>query len=199
MNAEDIRPSRWYYGLAGFVFLAGGALFALLLFKNLSGLADKLKQVVVPGKSEITLTEPGGYTIFYEYQSVVGNRVYSTERNLSGLECALVSKDTRAKVALSRASTNSTYAVGGRSGESIFDFRIERPGTYELSAWYPEGREGPEVVLAVGHDFTTKLLLTIFGGLGILFGSIALAVAIALVTFIKREKAEKRLKGSLAS
>lgn len=199
MNGEDIRPSRGYYGLAGLVLVAGGALFALLLFKNLSGLADKLKQVVVPGKSEITLTEPGEYTIFYEYQSVVGNRVYSTERNLSGLECALVSKDTRAKVALSRTSTNSTYTVGGRSGESIFDFRIERTGTYELSAWYPEGREGPEVVLAVGHDFTTKLLLTIFGGLGILFGSIALAVAIALVTFIKREKAEKRLKGSLAS
>jgi len=198
MDDQRIRPSRWYYACAGVVFVAGWVLFGLLLIKNLSGMGAKLQQVVVPGEAEITLREPGEYTIFYEYQSVVGNRVYSTEQNLSGLECELVSKAKNARIALSPSSMNSTYELGGRSGKSVFEFRIIQPGVYELSAGYPEGQQGPEVVLAVGKDFTARMLMTIFGGLALVFGSIGIAVAITVVTLIKRGKAKKQLNASQA-
>jgi hypothetical protein len=198
MDDQRMSPSRWYYALAGVVFVAGWVLFALLLIKNLSGMGAKLQQVVVPGGADITLREPGEYTIFYEYQSVVGNRVYSTEENLSGLQCELVSKAKNSKIALSPSSVNSTYELGARSGKSAFDFRIDQPGVYELSAGYPEGKQGPEVVLAVGRDFTARMLMTIFGGIALVFGSIGIAVAIALVTLIKRGKAKKQLKASHA-
>jgi len=194
MSDQNIKPSRWYYALAVIVFIIGSALFAWLLFKNLSGLTDRLMQVIVPGTAVITLNEPGKYTIFYEYQSVVGNRVYSTGQNLSGLECALISKATGSPVPLSRSSTNSTYSVGGRSGVSVLDFTVKEPGTYEFSAWYSEGQEGPQIVLAIGHGFTGKLLKIILGGLAILFVSIAIGVVIAVVTFSKRRKAKGQVQ-----
>lgn len=193
MDDQKISPSHWYYALAGVVFVAGWVLFALLLIKSLSGLGAKLQQVVVPGEADITLRERGEYRIFYEYQSVVGNRVYSTEENLSGLKCDLVSKATNSKIALSPSSVNSTYELDGRSGKAVFQFSIDQPGVYQLSAGYPKGQQGPEIVLAVGKDFTARLLLTIFGGIALVFASFAIAVAIALIAFLKRSKKKERM------
>jgi hypothetical protein len=88
---------------------------------------------------------------------------------------------------------SSTYEFGGRSGRSIFDFRIDQPGVYALSAGYPQGQPGPEVVLAVGKDFTTGLFTTILGALALVFGSMGIAVAITLITLLKRSKNKKLL------
>jgi hypothetical protein len=128
MNGQEIRPGRWYYGLAAVVFISGWVLFGLFLYRNLSGISSKLQQVVVPGKTQLSLDRPGSYTIYYEQESVVGSKVYSTSRSLSGLECTVTAKATGEEVALSRAAVSSRYSVGGRSGYSVFDFKIDRPG-----------------------------------------------------------------------
>lgn len=194
MSNQNITPSRWYYGLAIVVFIIGCSLFTLFLFNSLRGLTEALTQVVVPVKSEITFPETGRYTIFYEYQSVVGNRLYYTGEGLSGLHCTLTSKVTGYRIALSRPMTRSTYSLGNRKGVSVLEFNIDRPGIYEFSASYPKGQEGPEIVLAMGQGFVKKLLKTIFGGLAIFFGSGAIAIAIAVVTVLKRQKARKQLE-----
>ena len=194
MNHFEVEegPGRWYYGLGGAVLVAGCVYFGVFLWQNISRIGENLTQLVAPGKSQLTLSKPGKYTIFHEYQSVVGNKVYSTSRELSGLECSLVSMSTGAEIALSPSAMNSTYSLRSRSGVSVLDFQIESPGTYELSAQYSGGREGPEVVLAVGQGFAEDIFKTVFGALGILFGSIGLAVAIIVITLIKRDKAKKR-------
>lgn len=194
MNHFDVeeRPGRWYYGLAAAVFVGGFVFFGVFLWKNLSRIGESLTQVVVPGKSQLTLSKPGKYSIFYEHRSVVGNKIYSTGEDISGLECSLVSMRTGSEIALTPSTVNSTYSLGGRSGVSFLDFQIESPGAYELSAKYSDGREGPEVVLAVGQGFAGEIVATVFGGLGIVFGSIGLAVAIMVITLIKRDKARKR-------
>ena len=194
MSNQNIKPSRWYYGLAIVVFIIGGSLFTLFLFNSLSGLTGALTQVVVPVKNDITFPETGKYTIFYEYQSVVGNRLYFTGESLSGLQCTLASKVTGYRIALSRPLTRSTYSLGGRKGVSVLEFNIDQPGIYAFSASYPEGQEGPEVVLAMGQGFLKNLMGTIFSGLAIFFGSGAIAAAIIVVTSLKRQKAKKQLE-----
>ena len=63
MGSQTIKPSRWYYGLAALVVLVGVASMVLVLYKYVSGITKSLTQVVAPGKAEITLSEPGTYTI----------------------------------------------------------------------------------------------------------------------------------------
>ena len=48
----------------------------------------------MPGSGDITLQQTGKYTIFYEYRSVVGNRIYSTGENIPGIIVNITSKDT---------------------------------------------------------------------------------------------------------
>lgn len=59
--------------------MVGSVFLFSTVFSNLNDMAEIPSiQVVVPGSSNITLSQPGKYTIFYEYRSVVGNRIYST-------------------------------------------------------------------------------------------------------------------------
>jgi len=198
MNGQEIRPGRWMYGLAGIIFISGWVFFAIFLFKNLSRIPEKLQQVVVPGKTQITLATPGSYTIFHEHHSVVGSRVYATAGNISGLECRLVSRATGAEIPLSPTLASETYNLGNRSGVAILEFKIDQPGVYDFWTGYGNGAEGPQTVLAIGQGFVTALLTTVFGSLAIVFGGIGLATAIAVYTAVKRHQALKRAQDRYA-
>jgi hypothetical protein len=178
------------------VLAAGVGLFAGILYKGLGGIGNKLQQVLAPGETDVTLDAPGNYTIFYESQSIMGGKLYSTDESISGLSCALVSKATNSKIAISASSMNTTYEFGGRSGRSVFEFTIDQPGIYAFTASYPQEKQGPEVVLAVGKDVTTGIFATVLGGLAVFFGSIGAALAILLVTLIKRSNKKKLLAGT---
>ncbi len=192
-NQTKIKPSRWFFLLGITVFIIGVVLFGLFVFSSLGNFAAESPiQVVVPGRSDIELRETGKYTIFYEYESVVGNRVFSTGDDIPGLEVTLVSKDTGLEIPLFRTSMSSTYSIGGRSGIGLFDFSIDGPGIFELSAFYPSEQQpsGTNIVLAVIHGFVDKLMGTLLWGLAIFFGSAGMGVAIIVITFIKRRKAK---------
>jgi hypothetical protein len=174
------------------------------IFSSIDSMAAEIPsiQVVVPGSSDITLSQPGKYTVFYEYQTMVGNRIYSTGEDIPGIQVNLVSKESGDEIPLSSASVNRTYTVGSRSGIGLFDFAIDQPGTYELSASYPavQGQQqSPEIVLAVIHSSAVEKLFgtimgTVAGALAIVFIPFVAGVAIIIITFIKRRKASTRAR-----
>jgi hypothetical protein len=83
-SPSKIRPSRWFYLIGIIVLIGGPAVSSAILFptilSNISNMAAEIPstQVLVTSSSDITLSQPGKYTVFYEYRSIVGNRVYST-------------------------------------------------------------------------------------------------------------------------
>lgn len=178
------------YVTAGLIFVAGLVGFAVFLFLSLGGLGKNLIQVVVPGETEIHLNEPGAYTVFHEYRTSAGGRIYSGSEGLPGLSCTLTSKKTGATIPLAPASSASRYDYGGRSGVSVMEFSIPEAGDYVLKSSYPPGQAAPEAVLAIDHGFIGKIFLTVFGGFGILFGSLVTSLAIVVVTVIRRSKAK---------
>lgn len=189
-----IKPSRWFYVLGIIIFIIGCVLSGLYAFSSLGNLLTEPPiQVVAPGVSDIELSETGKFTIFYEYRSVVGNRVFATGEDLPGIRVSLVSKDTGLNIPLSRTTMSSTYSIGGRSGIGLFDFSIDKPGTFELAAFYPSGKQtNPKnIVLAVMHGFVEKLMGTILGGLAIFFGSAAVAIAMIVIAFLRRRKTKR--------
>jgi hypothetical protein len=193
MSDRKLTPSGWYYVLAGLVAVAGIAGFAMLLIDGISAISSGSTQVVVPGKQALTLTETGDYTVFHEYRCVIDGTVYSGHAgDASGIECRLTRTSDGQDIKLSPASMHSTYTIGSRAGVSLFEFNIDAPGEYTFEANYPAGRFGPKTVMAIGQGFVGRLLVTILGGLGILFGSLGLAITIVIVTAIKRRRSATR-------
>jgi hypothetical protein len=186
--------------------VVGSVFLFSTVFSNLNDMAEIPSiQVVVPGSSNITLSQPGKYTIFYEYRSVVGNRIYSTGEEIPGLQVNLISTDTRDDIPLSSASVNRTYTVGGRSGIGLLDFTIDQAGIYELSASYPPvqgqqeggGEQNQEIVLAVIHSSAIdKLFGTITGTvasvMAIVLIPFVVGIVIIVITFLKRRKTGTR-------
>lgn len=196
---EKIKPGRWLYGVAVVIFFIGISALGAFLYVNISGITESGKQVVVPGKSDIFLDGPGNYTIFHEYRSVVNNKVYSTNSDISGLKCFLKDRSTNSEIKLSLPAGNSTYTIGGREGRSILEFRIEKSGPYELSAYYEGISNGPEIVLAVEKNFMGKIFMLVLGALAILFFTIAAGVSIIVITIIKRENYRKNMRKDMTS
>lgn len=163
-----------------------------------------------PGSSNITLSQAGKYTIFNEYRSVVGNRIYSTGEEIPSLQVNLVSKETGDEIPLSSASVNRTYTVRSRSGIRLLDFVIDQPGIYELSASYPPGQgqqqgggeQNQEIVLAVIHSSAIDKLFgsitgTVASVIAVVFIPFVAGIVIIVITFMKRRKAVARTRTTI--
>ena len=127
MVEGKLKPSLWYYGLGCLVLLIGFAAAGFCAFSTVLGVGSELQQVVVPGEHELTLSEAGTYTVFHEYRSVVGDKVYSTaSAGLPGLECALRSQETDEVIPVSQPSGSGGYTLGSKYGVAVLSFRIDR-------------------------------------------------------------------------
>ena len=182
-------PGRKWYWVAGAVGVTCIAAFVVYLFNGISGMSDGLDQMLAPGKAEFVFAEPGAYTVFHEHESVFEERYYSSPGIVSGLEVRVVSSVGGGALAVHAPGSNSSYELAGRSGTSIFEFEIVEPGPYRVTAAYADGRASPEVVLAISHDFMSKLLTTIFGAFAIIFVGLGGAGVITVVTYLKRDRA----------
>jgi len=175
-------PTRWWYALAVLPVICGFVVMGVVLFTQLSKLDDGLEQIVVPGARELRL-EPGHHTVFLEYRSVVNGRAYRVDQ-VSGLSVRVASADG-ASVPVTAPMSSAYYSLGGRQGEAINVFDVERAGIYRISADY-DGAEGPQTVIAVGQGFMGTLLATILAGLGSVLLGFVLSAAVVIGVYLAR-------------
>ena len=201
MDDRNVQPSVWYYGLAVLIIILGFVAFAGYLFAGISSTESGLMQLMAPGSAELNLKEPGEYTVFYESQSYFNGSIYNTGGQMPGGLKIIVSEKASGETLTTDTATGTTYSMGGRSGQSITAFKVERPGIYWINTSYPKV-PGPEVVLAVGIGFVEGIFHLITVAMLLLFGSIAIAAAITFVTYTRRKKAillqkeeEKMIRG----
>ena len=194
MDVPQIRPSRLYYLLSVIVLLAGIGVLAWRISSMVAALAAPPLQVVAPGKGLVVLEKPAKYTICYEYRSVLNGKVYHTPQSIPALECRMVLQATGEQLPLEAMRGSYTYTFGSRAGVGIWNVRVDRPGTYELSAWYPEGVEGPEQVVLAVHE--VNILAMVFGILAAVLAFLLClggAAAIFIVTLVRRTSCKRRL------
>lgn len=166
MNTK-VKFNNGNYKLTIFIFAIGIILFTTFLVYNLVNLSNSIQRVTIPNTTILTLNETGKYTIFYEYNDDVDFK------DVKDININLLDKDTNKKLDISKVSFGSNYSFGGHKGKSIFQFNIDKPGLYELSTPNYYGDKG-NITLGIVNEFTSKILITVLGSLGILFGTIVI-------------------------
>jgi len=184
----------WAVGVSAVIGVLGVVAFIGLLFTSIFGLGDRMTQHVMPGSHTLQLDEPGTYTIFHEYQSVVNGTRYGTSPNdIQTLTCEVVQVGAAGSAEMGipvvPPSANMNYNLMERSGYAIFQFTINQPGSYRFSAFYPN-EDGPETVLAVSLGFMGDLLFAILGCFAILIVTGIAITAVMLFAVFKRSKAQ---------
>ena len=136
----------------------------------------------MPGEHTLDL-EPGDYTIFYEYRSVVGGRVYSTADAPLNMNVRLWRDDDGREVELSNPTGSYEYSIESRSGVSLLEFEVETAGTYRIAAEHAGG-DRRQVVFAVGQYRLKTVLIRV--GLAIAAAIAAIGLGIFLIVRVAR-------------
>jgi hypothetical protein len=190
------RPARglaqYWYLLAPLIILFGWGAMETTLSWRTQEAVDRMIRVVVPGDAELKLEEPGTYTIFHEYHSLVDGRIYTVE-GVSGLTINVLSRSAEGEgLPLSlNSAVGLSYDTKERAGRSLFSFEVGAPGTYHLIASYADRRSTPQTVLAVAHNYAQDRATTTFVAKVFAFGSLALALIAALTVLRNRRQATK--------
>ena len=184
IHGRSRAPSPWFYAIGPAVIIITTAVAIAFFVMAMFGSAPD-KRFVVPGSHEMEL-KSGKYTVFYEYRSSVGGVAYSTSEYLPGMVATLRSQDGSEVVPVKDTSMSTNYQIGSRAGLSVFEFHIDDPGTYVLTARYEDGKTTPSVVLAVGQFSILEILLP---ALPLGFGGFAVGLLILIWVFIKRRRA----------
>lgn len=167
--------------VVGAVVMAGGcgASVGGSLWRVMSEVED-MQRVVVPGSHDLEL-QSRTYTIYWESRSVVDGTAYMNPGQAT-VRCQL-GTPAGEPVSIRGASVDKTYTFGSSyQGESLFEFDIDRPGTYRLSCEML-GESSSQGVLAIGQGMAIgSIVLGLLGGM-VAFG---LGLFIILRTHMRR-------------
>jgi hypothetical protein len=106
---------------------------------------------------------------------MMNGKIYSSSHSVDALTCNMTkqlpsqtsAESPRTAVTLRRPSVGFNYSLGNRAGRSVLEFQADEVALYYLSCDYPEGKEGPETVLAIGTGVGGRIAVTLmrsFGG-----------------------------------
>jgi len=213
MNYAKTKPSRWFYMLAFLPLILGCLLIYLLDYQSITNFPttvkesyslDNLTQVVVPSSVDISFSKPGAYGVYYEYHSVVNGVKYDTGKGPPALECNLTSKKSGTKVsAVPDFVESNVYHTKDqeRIGVLIMSITIPDPGIYNLFCQYSDGKNQPDIVVAVGPNFvweffriSAELGRSICSGIAVIFFAVLVSIIVAVIITIKRDQSRKRLE-----
>jgi hypothetical protein len=171
------------------VILVAGVMGArYLIFTRLDAVAASMRRFVVPGTAELTLEQPGTYTIYHEASSVIDGKLYVSE-NVNGLQVRVAAVPGDVPVQVSTPGGSENYSMGGASGVAVLAFDVTSPGRYRLTAGYDGGKTEPKVVLMVARGMLRRMMSAIFGGIALGIGGFAVALAIIVTTAVTRGRA----------
>ncbi len=119
------------------------------------------------------------------------------------IQVSIASNNTRSEIPLSTPPMDFKYTLGNCSGVGLYDFNIDKPGIYELSASYPytqgqqKQKEEPEIVLSIFYGNVMDESISIITGaanniLPVFLIPFASGMAIIIITFLKRYKDKKK-------
>jgi hypothetical protein len=181
-SSEPLKPSGWWYGIAGGIGAVGVILAVVVLVATFSSYSDKIddfQRVEIPGSGVVTLDDTGGYTIYHEFPGAD-----SSDRILSDLVITVTAPDG-SEVDLDPYDSDVTYFTSDVDGVALYSFRAFETGDYEIDV-RAEGGEFGDV--AVGRGLGSALVGGIVGAIVLGLGGIVAGGVIAIVTGVRRSR-----------
>jgi hypothetical protein len=208
--------SRWVYGIAILPILFGTLVCAWIL--KISGIGmypamiadaygEDQHHLSVPGSKDVKLTRTGAYGIYYEYSLTSSSVDYP--KMPPAIDCSLTSKSTGAEMeaAPDFVTTNRYWSKDReRTGVLIMSITVDEPASYTFACRYQDGSREPEIVVTLGPNYIWEFLkiagrtvVSTVAGLGVLFGSGAVALIVVIVIAIKRHRSKQVAVGGYSS
>jgi hypothetical protein len=206
---RNMINTRCLWGIAALVLLFGCLIAASIIMSAFRDARPQIAEVhqnrsqhvEIPGEVDLELSRKGAYAVYY----VRHKGAYIHAEWPPRLDCGLTSKKTGEDIALvpDYVPTNRYWTNDGNQvGVLIYSTTVKNPGLYTLSCNYPNGREGPKLVLAIGPNYILEFLRlagrmggSLLRGAGVLCGSFVLSIGVAVLAFVGRRNKRQVVGG----
>ncbi|MBM7618490.1 hypothetical protein JOC95_000332 [Bacillus tianshenii] len=169
--------SKKRYAVAGILLIVAIVICTISVFTLIAATKADMR-LTIPETKEFSFEEAGTYTIFHEFEG--------TQQNLNGVGVMVQEQSTNQTVELENY-TGATYELNGRKGVSIFQFVIDEPGTYQISAENANLDTTTESILTIKQDFVKNILFVVLGILVGCFMGIS-AIVLFILTYVLRKR-----------
>ena len=193
VSKYTVHPKLWT------IFLAPIA-FAALAFGSQAAIAwaaselwsSSTQQRIFPGSSDVELKEPGPVSVYYEYESTIGDRQFHTPENPAPLTIDIGGWSGANVVVL--PESGDPVIVAEMKFRKIASFTVTAPGQYRFSAGYKTGIQSPKFVLSLGGEVPLFLWIAGFCYTVVPIVFAVCAVAAPFILWQRRKISRKRLK-----
>jgi hypothetical protein len=187
-----VRPSGWWFVVAAAIAVGGMVAGLVMIVDGVNTVLDAVTdfdRTDVPGTVQVTIDEPGGYSIYHEFAGAgdpdTGDLPF-VDPPVPPPEVTVVGPAGE-DVEVSGYDTLVTYAQGNLEGRGLYTFDAGEAGVYEVTA---DGAAGSGIAVGRGMgDIGAEAVFSVFGGflggtivaaVGVIIGAIlAIAVGVA--------------------
>ncbi len=184
----DIRPARFWYGVAVLVFLIPMIAGGVAMFKAFKSYLSGGTPLMVPGETDIQVNKPGTYVIFYETSmftlaNIVNNRL-GRDFGIAVMDIA-----TGEDLKLQPAGYNATEELGTTVRQALAEVQFNSVGFYSatVAGQIPAGDR-----LIVRRFDLVELGKSVAWALALFFLGFIAGPVMALVVLVKRQN-DKRM------
>jgi hypothetical protein len=156
--------------------VTGVLIFGLCLWETF-GFGGKFRVIEVPGFHELKLDTPGLYAGIYQHRGTGPIPV----KELSAVNVHLMKKESYEEVPVLMNNAGQTFNQFGFQGMPLFNFVIQDPGDYTLSAAYLDERGGPTVSILLIAQAVQNVKQTLIVGIAFF----ALFIALGIFMLVK--------------
>jgi len=122
---------------------------------------SKFKILKLPGFHELNLETPGLYAGLYQHQGSGPIPV----KELMQMNVQLMAKDNYQQIPVLMNSSGQVFDRMGMRGMPLFNFVIQEPGVYDLSAVYAGEAQGPDVSVLLFAQEAQNIKQTLIVGI----------------------------------
>lgn len=179
--------------IASVLLLVVGVVGAgIFIFKSYSMLGEEMQKFEMPGTAEVEFKDPGKYTFYHEFRTVVdGQSVNTDDLPIEDYRFSLTNSETGEESLLIRLDGEQKYSFRDREGRTLFEAEIEEPGTYVLTGENETGQAGGTVgsfIVTLDRGFLVQRLTSILGGQIIMLIPAILALIIFVYAYSRKEE-----------
>lgn len=179
--------------IAAALLMAVGVVGAgIFIFKSYSMLGEEMQKFEMPGTAEVEFKDPGKYTFYHEFRTVVdGQNINTDDVPIEDYRFSLSERESGEEAVIIRLDGKQKYSFRDREGRTLFEAEIEQPGTYVLTGEGKAGQSGESAgsfIVTLDRGFLVQRLTSILGGQIIMLIPAILALIIFVYAYSMKEK-----------
>jgi hypothetical protein len=183
----EVRPSGWWFVVAGGLALAGIVGAVVLWVTGVVRMTDKIDEftrIDVPGTGEVSIDDPGGYSIYHEYLG-------AADDSFQSMPSVTVTDPSGNEVDLRAYSSSVTYDFSGHEGEGVYSFDADQSGTYQV-----ETTGDSTSTIAVGPGIGRGLVSYIVGGFVVGAIGVIGGIVVAVMIGVRRGRSRRMISAA---